>query len=92
MRRREFILSGLGFAAWGYIPSFCRALAAEPSLILCDEVTSALDTVVGATILELLAELLEAMLVKGTRLRIASLGQPETRAVYREAVGQPPRG
>ena len=33
------------------------ALAAEPSVILCDEVTSALDTVVAAAILELLGEL-----------------------------------
>jgi peptide/nickel transport system ATP-binding protein len=37
--------------------NLARALAAEPELILCDEVTSALDTVVGAAILELLAEL-----------------------------------
>jgi len=37
--------------------SLARALAAKPDLILCDEVTSALDTVVGAAILELIADL-----------------------------------
>jgi peptide/nickel transport system ATP-binding protein len=37
--------------------NLARALAAKPDLILCDEVTSALDTVVGAAILELLREL-----------------------------------
>ncbi|SEJ59124.1 peptide/nickel transport system ATP-binding protein [Paraburkholderia diazotrophica] len=37
--------------------NLARALAANPELILCDEVTSALDTVVGAAILDLLAEL-----------------------------------
>lgn len=37
--------------------NLARALAAKPDLILCDEVTSALDTVVGACILELLGEL-----------------------------------
>ncbi|WP_118182715.1 ABC transporter ATP-binding protein [Paraburkholderia phosphatilytica] len=37
--------------------NLARALAAEPELILCDEVTSALDTVVGAAILDLLRDL-----------------------------------
>lgn len=37
--------------------NLARALAAEPSVVLCDEVTSALDTVVGAAIVELLKEL-----------------------------------
>ncbi|MFT3968408.1 MAG: ABC transporter ATP-binding protein, partial [Sphingobium sp.] len=37
--------------------NLARALAAGPDLILCDEVTSALDTVVGEAILDLLAEL-----------------------------------
>jgi peptide/nickel transport system ATP-binding protein len=37
--------------------NLARAVAAEPDLILCDEVTSALDTVVAAAILDLLADL-----------------------------------
>jgi peptide/nickel transport system ATP-binding protein len=37
--------------------NLARALAAEPDLILCDEITSALDTVVASAILDLLAEL-----------------------------------
>lgn len=37
--------------------NLARALAAEPEVILCDEVTSALDTVVGAQIIDLLTRL-----------------------------------
>lgn len=37
--------------------NLARALAAEPEVILCDEVTSALDTVVGAQIIDLLTKL-----------------------------------
>ncbi|GGZ31123.1 ABC transporter ATP-binding protein [Asticcacaulis endophyticus] len=37
--------------------NLARALAAKPDLILCDEVTSALDSVVAAAILDLMAEL-----------------------------------
>jgi peptide/nickel transport system ATP-binding protein len=37
--------------------NLARALAATPDLILCDEITSALDTVVAAAILDLLKDL-----------------------------------
>ncbi|PZM15035.1 ABC transporter ATP-binding protein [Rhizobium tubonense] len=37
--------------------NLARALAAEPKLILCDEITSALDTVVATAIIDLLKEL-----------------------------------
>jgi peptide/nickel transport system ATP-binding protein len=39
--------------------SIARAYAAEPDVILCDEVLSALDTVVAARVLELMKELRE---------------------------------
>ena len=37
--------------------NLARSLASEPEIILCDEVTSALDTVVGASIIELIKRL-----------------------------------
>lgn len=37
--------------------NLARALAAKPDLLLCDEVTSALDTVVAAAILDLIVDL-----------------------------------
>ena len=41
--------------------NLARALAAEPDLLLCDEVTSSLDTVVGAAIIRLLERLREEL-------------------------------
>jgi histidyl-tRNA synthetase len=48
------------------------------------EVIGAAGPETDAELIGLLAELLEAMGVRGTRLRLASLGQPETRGAYRE--------
>lgn len=41
--------------------NFARALAAEPKLIICDEITSALDTLVSKAIIELLIKLKERL-------------------------------
>ncbi|MBM3598891.1 MAG: ABC transporter ATP-binding protein [Alphaproteobacteria bacterium] len=38
-----------------------RALAAEPDVVLCDEVTSSLDTIVGAAVLELMMRLKQSL-------------------------------
>ena len=43
--------------------NLARALAAEPELILCDEVTSSLDTVVGAAVISLLERLQKELAV-----------------------------
>ena len=43
--------------------NLARALAAEPDVILCDEVTSALDTVLAANVIELLRNLQERLRV-----------------------------
>ena len=43
--------------------NLARALAAEPKLIVCDEVTSALDTVVAQAILDLLRDLQDRLKV-----------------------------
>jgi peptide/nickel transport system ATP-binding protein len=43
--------------------NLARALAAEPKLIICDEITSALDTVVAQAILDLLRSLQEKLKV-----------------------------
>ena len=41
--------------------NLARALAAKPDVVLCDEVTSALDTVVGAAVIKLLKHLQDSL-------------------------------
>ncbi|MDR5774663.1 MULTISPECIES: ABC transporter ATP-binding protein [unclassified Caballeronia] len=63
--------------------NLARALAADPALILCDEVTSALDTVVGAAILDLLAELRREL---GVSLMFISHDISTVRAICDEVI------
>jgi histidyl-tRNA synthetase len=71
-----------------YLSSFFRAEAPQRGRYrqfwqVGAEVIGADGPETDAELIVLLAELLEAMSVKGVRLRIASLGQPETRLEYR---------
>jgi histidyl-tRNA synthetase len=71
-----------------YLSSFFRAEAPQRGRYrqfwqVGAEVIGADGPETDAELIVLLAELLQAMAVKGTRLRIASLGSPETRVDYR---------
>jgi len=71
-----------------YLSSFFRAEAPQRGRYrqfwqVGAEVIGSAGPETDAEVIVLLAELLEAMSVKGVRLRIASLGQPETRHEYR---------
>ena len=68
--------------------NLARALAADPDLILCDEVTSALDTVVGAAVLDLIAELRREL---GVSYLFISHDLHTVRAVCDEIVVMQPR-
>ena len=45
------------YGGHAFIVGLARALAAEAEVLLCDEVTSALDTIVGAAVIKLLRRL-----------------------------------
>src|ERR1700759_1103660 len=72
-----------------YLSSFFRAEAPQKGRyrqfwqVGAEAIGSAAPEV-DAELIILLAELLEAMSVKGTKLSLASLGTPETRSEYRE--------
>jgi len=71
-----------------YLSSFFRAEAPQRGRYrqfwqVGAETIGSASPAVDAELIVLLAELLDAMGVKGTRLRLASLGTPETRAEYR---------
>jgi histidyl-tRNA synthetase len=72
-----------------YLSSFFRAEAPQRGRYrqfwqVGAEAIGSAAPAVDAELIVLLAELLEAMSVKGTRLSLASLGTPETRAEYRD--------
>ncbi len=74
-----------------YLSSFFRAEAPQRGRYrqfwqVGAEAIGAAGPETDAELIVLLAELLEAMAVKSARLRIASLGSPETRAEYRRAL------
>jgi histidyl-tRNA synthetase len=72
-----------------YLSSFFRAEAPQRGRYrefwqVGAETIGSAEPEADAELIVLLAELLESLGVKGTRLHLASLGSPETRAVYRE--------
>ena len=72
-----------------YLSSFFRAEAPQAGRYrqfwqVGAEAIGSAAPAVDAELIVLLAELLEALGVKGVRLRLSSLGTPETRADYRE--------
>jgi len=72
-----------------YLSSFFRAEAPQKGRYrqfwqVGAEAIGSPEPEVDAEVIVLLTELLEAVGVKGTRLRLSSLGSPETRAEYRE--------
>jgi histidyl-tRNA synthetase len=74
-----------------YLSSFFRAEAPQLGRYrqfwqVGAEAIGSAEPEVDAELIVLLAELLEAMSVKNARLALASLGMPETRADYREAL------
>lgn len=63
--------------------SLARAFAAKPTLLLCDEVTSALDVSVQATIIELIADLAAST---GTSVVFVSHDLAVVRTIARRAI------
>jgi histidyl-tRNA synthetase len=72
-----------------YLSSFYRSEAPQAGRYrqfwqIGVEAIGSADPAVDAEVILLLAELLDAIGTRGTRLRISSLGTPETRAAYRD--------